>query len=292
QQPHADVVGAVVVIAVLGEVALDGKVHSQAALVPDGLDLGVLDGAEGVDHMGEAGDAGGKGAAHVGVDEGHFGFLIVVLVVHILDQVQHVDVEAGQPVQHLDVLGQHLVVGQVLAGDGGVVRANLLVVLLVYAAVDGVQQALGQVGARAEELHLLAGLGGGHAAADGVIVAPDRLHDVVVLVLHRAGVDRDFGGVLLEGLGQGGGVQDGQVGFGGGAHVLQGVEEAVAGLGDHAAAVHADAGHFQGGPDGVAREQLVVAGDAGKLDHAELHDQVVNQLLGLGLGQGAVVQVA
>src|SRR5699024_6979403 len=63
QQPHADVIGAVVVVAVLGEVAFDGKIHGQAAVVPDGLDLGVLDGAEGVDHVGEPGDAGDKVAA-------------------------------------------------------------------------------------------------------------------------------------------------------------------------------------------------------------------------------------
>jgi len=70
------------------------------------------------------------------------------------------------------------------------------------------------------------------------------------------------------------------------------VQEAVAVLGDHAAAVHADAAHFQRCPDGVAGEQLVVAGDAGELDHAELHDHVVDELLGLALGQGAVVQIA
>ena len=242
--------------------------------------------------MGEACNAGGKGAADIGVDEGHLGFLIVVFVVHILDEVQHVDVQAGQPVQHLHILGQHLVVVQVLAGDGGIVGAALLVALLVHAAVDGVQQALGEVGAGTEELHLLAGLGGRHAAADGVIIAPHGLHHVVVLVLDAAGVDGDLGGVLLEVLRQGGGVQHGQVGLRGGAHVLQRVQEAVAVLGDHAAAVHADAAHLQRSPDGVAGEQLVVAGDAGELDHAELHDHVVDELLRLALGQDALVQIA
>ena len=97
---------------------------------------------------------------------------------------------------------------------------------------------------------------------------------------------------LLEALGQGRGVQNGQVRLRCGAHVLQSVQEAVAVLGDHAAAVHADAAHFQGGPHGVAGEQLVVAGDAGKLDHAELHDHVVDELLCLTFGQDALVQIA
>ncbi len=70
------------------------------------------------------------------------------------------------------------------------------------------------------------------------------------------------------------------------------MQEAEIGLGDHRTAVHADAGDLQRGPDGVAAEQLVVAGDARKFDHAELHDQVVDELLGLALGQGAAVEVA
>ena len=292
EQPHADLIGAVVIVAVLGEIALGLKAGGKAVFIAHHLHLGVLDGAQGVDDMGEACNAGGKGAAHIGVDECHLGFLVVVLVVHILDEVQHVDVQAGQPVQHLDILGQHFVIGQVLAGDGGIVGAALLVALLVHAAVDGVQQALGKVGACAEELHLLAGLGSRHAAADGVIVAPDGLHHVIVLVLDAAGVDGHLGGVLLKGLRQGRGVQHGQVGLRCGAHVFQRVQEAVAVLGDHAAAVHADAAHLQRRPHGVAGEQLVVAGDAGKLDHAELHDHVVDELLCLTFGQDALVQIA
>ena len=70
------------------------------------------------------------------------------------------------------------------------------------------------------------------------------------------------------------------------------MQEAVAVLRDHAAAVHADAAHFQSCPDGVAGEQLVVAGDAGELDHTELHDHVVDKLLSLALGQDTLVQIA
>ena len=153
QQPDADLVGAVIVVAILREVALDLEAGGKTHLVAHDLDLGVLDGAQGVDDVGEAGDTGGEGAADIGVDEGHLSLFVVVLVVHILDEVQHVDVQAGQPVQHLDVLGQHLVVVQVLAGDGGVVGAALLVALLIHTAVDGVQQALCQVCTCTEELH-------------------------------------------------------------------------------------------------------------------------------------------
>ncbi len=43
---------------------------------------------------------------------------------------------------------------------------------------------------------------------------------------------------------------------------------------------------------GSPGEQLVVAGDAGELDHTEFHDHVVDKLLSLALGQHTLVQVA
>ena len=42
----------------------------------------------------------------------------------------------------------------------------------------------------------------------------------------------------------------------------------------------------------VAGEELVVRRDTGELNHTELHDQVVDELLSLILGKSALVQVA
>ena len=86
--------------------------------------------------------------------------------------------------------------------------------------------------------------------------------------------------------------QHGQVGLRRGAHVLEGVQVAEAHLGDERAAVHAHAADGLGDPLRVAREQVLVLGRAGELDHAELHDEVVHELLDLLLGEGAARQVA
>ena len=217
---------------------------------------------------------------------------------HVLDEVEDVHVQAGQPVHHDVELVHDLVVIEVLARDGGELGANLHVVALlvgvleVLAAVDGVVQALGEVRAGPKELHLLAGLGGRDAAADAVVVAPHRAHDVVVLVLDRAGGDGDLGRVATEGLGQALGVEHREVGLGRGTHVLERVQEAEVVLGHHVAAVLAKAGHLECCPHGVAGEQLVVAGDARELDHAELEDQVVDELLRLRLVELAGLEVA
>ena len=70
--------------------------------------------------------------------------------------------------------------------------------------------------AGAEQLHFLACLGGGDAAADAVVVPPDRTHDIVVFILDRGCVDGDFGSIFLKCLWQAGRVKDGQFGSGDG----------------------------------------------------------------------------
>ncbi len=202
EEPLCDFVGAVVVIAVAGEVAFDFVVDCESVFVADGFDAGVFDCREGVDGMGEAGDAGREGAADVGVDECHFGGFVVVLVMHVVDDVEYMYVEAGEPVHHVVEAFHYLVVLEVFALDAREFGCDLYLGLFVHAAVDCVEEAFGEVGACAEELDFAPGLGGADAAADGVVIAPYAAHYAVVFVLDGACVDGDFGGIFTEGAGE------------------------------------------------------------------------------------------
>ena len=88
------------------------------------------------------------------------------------------------------------------------------------------------------------------------------------------------------------GIEHGHVRFRGRPHVFQRMQETIVVLGDHRAAVHADAADLQRRPDRVAGEQRVVARNPGELDHAELHHHMVDQLLRLRLGDEAARQIA
>ena len=266
-----DLVHPVVVVAELGEVALGFKVGDKAGLrVPDALDLGVLHRGEGVGHAAHAGDAEGHQPPHGAVVKGHLALFVGVLVVHIVDDVHGVDVSLCQPGPvEVDALDE-LVVVQVLLGPHGHFGAHLVALQLVPAAVDGQQHQLGQVGPGAEELHVLAHAHGGNAAGNGVVVAVDRAHHVVVLILEGVGVAGDLGGKALPVLRQVGAPQHGEVGLRRGPQVVQGVEHAEAGLGHQGPAVLAHAAHAFGDPHGVAAEQLVVFGGAQVPGHAQL----------------------
>ena len=223
--------------------------------------------------------------------KGHLALLVGVLVVHVVDDVHGVDVGLGQPgAVEVDALHQ-LVVVQVLLGPHGHFGAHLVALQLVPAAVDGQQHQLGQIGTGAEELHILANAHGGNAAGDGVVVAIDRAHHVVVLILEGVGVAGDLGGKALPVLRQVGAPQHGEVGLWRGPQVVQGLQHAEAGLGHQGTSVLAHAAHAFGNPHGVAAEQLVVLGGAQVAGHAQLQDKVVEDLLGLFLGEGAGFQI-
>ena len=110
-------------------------------------------------------------------------------------------------------------------------------------------------------------------------------HKIVILVLDRAGGNRNLCAVALEAYRKLGRPQNGQVRLWAGTHVLQSVEPAEAGLGYHGAAINANATNGLSDPLRVSGEELVVLRSTSELDHAKLHNQVVNNLLNLGLSK-------
>ena len=278
RQLAGDIVGAVVVVAVFGEVSLDGEVFDDAFRVIHGRHLGVFDGGEGIDRHRKARHAAGEEALDFGIVQRHLDLFVGVLVVHVMDDIERVHIQAAQPFHVLVVGGAHRPIVE-HARKALAHGAELFAALFVFAAVEGQEQELGEVAPRPEELHLLADLHGGDAAGDAVIVAVDGAHEVVVLVLDGIGVDGDLGAEIFEGLGQPFRPEHGEVGLGRGAEVVQGVQDAERGLGDQRPAVFAHAAHALRRPGGVAAEQLVVFGGAQLAGDAQLEHEVVDQLL-------------
>jgi hypothetical protein len=153
----------------------------------------------------------------------HLEPLVGVLVVHVVDHVHRVDVDAGQPVHHPLEAGHDVAEVEDVALDRPELGRHLLPRDLIASAVDRVEQALGEVGPRPEELHLLAHEHWRHAAGDRPVVPPRPAHDLVALELDGARVDSDLRREAPESVGQPRRVPDGQVGLGSGAEVVEGL---------------------------------------------------------------------
>ena len=167
----------------------------------------------------------------------HLDPLVRVLVVHVVHAVQRVDVGLGQPVHHRVEAGVHVGVVEHVAGDGPDRRCDLDPGDLVPAAVDRVQQRLGQVHPGAEELHLLADRHRRHAAGDRRVVAALLGDQGVRLVLDGGGVDGHLRTEPLEPLGQPVTPEHGQVRLGCRAQVVEGLQHPQRRPGDQGPAV-------------------------------------------------------
>ena len=119
---------------------------------------------------------------------------------HEVDDVERLDVGRSEPVHHLVEAFHEIVELEVVAGEGIAGWGDLFAALFILTAVDGVEHGLGEICASAEELHLLADAHGGDTAGDAVVVSPVWAHEVVVLVLDRAGLDGDLGAEVFEAL--------------------------------------------------------------------------------------------
>ena len=268
------------------------EAYSKASFVTYHTHLSELDGGERIGNDGKARYARSPGAHHVPVMQGHLECLVVIFVVHIVYDLECIDIDLREPAHHLLELVHHVVIFKIIACHRGICRGNLLAANLVAAAVDGVEQALGEVRAGTEELHLLPYAHRGDAAGYAVVVAIFNAHEVVVLVLDCAGLYGYLRAVALPGLRQTLRPEDGKVRLRGRSEVLEGVEHAEAGLCHEGASVYAHTAFGCGHPYRVAGEEVVVLRSPEEADDAELDHHLVNEFLRLLLGQHPFLEVS
>ena len=288
-----DLIYAVIVIAELREIALDLEINDNAVLrIADGLYLGILDRGERIRHAAHARNAECHQAAHLGIMQRHLALLVGVLVVHVMDGVHRGNVGLSQPRTVEVHAAENLLIIQHIAVHDRHLRADLLELVLVTAAVDRHHHQLCDVGTRTEELHVLADAHRGYAARDGVIITVVRTHNIIVLVLQGIRVDRYLCDELLPVLRQVFAPQNGQIRLCGSVQVVQGVEHAVAILRNHVTTVLTDAADCLGDPHRVAAEQLVVLRRTQVTRHTQVQNEVVHNLLRLGLGHQTCLDIA
>ena len=95
---HGDFIRSGIVVAEFRIIPGDLIIHRQPPFIPNRLDAGVLDGREAVRHYRQSGDAAGTGAEDFVVMKSHLNFLIAVFIVHIVDDIQCVDIQLSEPV--------------------------------------------------------------------------------------------------------------------------------------------------------------------------------------------------
>ena len=109
-QPVGDRVNALITFSVAWVVANHFVIVSDAVLVAKWGHLGVLDGGQGVNDIGEAADAEAHVGPHLARQECHLNGLVVVAVRHLVNDVHGVHVGVDHPVQRLEEVQDNSVV--------------------------------------------------------------------------------------------------------------------------------------------------------------------------------------
>src|SRR5690554_4195295 len=282
----------VVVVAVAGKVPFYFEVGRNACFVTHHLHFSVLDGRQRIGYDAESRRPVGQVDLGIGIHQSHLQLLVVILVVHVVDDVHGVVVHTSHLFHsQAEVAHDFLQIEEVGLYFGNVVE-HLFSGHFAAPAVDGQEQGLGQIGTRPEKLNLFADFLKRHTTSNAVVVAvTGALHQIVVLVLNGRGVDGYLGTEFLEAFGQTVRPQNGHVGLGGGTEIVQGLQEAEGGLGYLVATVGQTTTDGFGNPGGVAGKYFVVGIHAQMAHHTQLHHKLVDQLLGIVLVDKSQLQI-
>ena len=198
KQSCCDLVCSVIIVTITWEVTLNLEICCNTVFITDSFNFCIFDSGQGVYYMRESCDTCCERTLNLCIDQSHLCCFVVVFVMHVVDHVQCSDIQMSQPVHHNVVFLHNLIIVQILAGDRLIFRSNLLFCLLVFTAVDSVQKAFCKVCTSAEELHLFTCLCSRYTAADAVVIAPYRTHNIIILILNRTCCNRNICSIFLE----------------------------------------------------------------------------------------------
>ena len=148
--------------------------------------------------MRESCDTCCKCTSYICIDQCHLSCFVVILIMHVVDHVQCVNIQLGQPLHHLIVTFHYFIVIQIFRSNRSVSRSYLCFCLLIYTTVDCIQQTFCKVCTSSEELDFLTCLCCRYTTADAVVIAPYRTHNVIVLILYRTCLYRNKRCILFE----------------------------------------------------------------------------------------------
>ena len=204
--------------------------------------------------MRESCNTGCKRPFTVIINQCHFSSFIIIFIMHVMNQVQYINIYVCQPVHPPVKFLNHFIIICIFRSNALHSRTTLNSVFFIKTTVKCIQQCFCQVGAGTEELNLLPCLGCGYTAADGVIISPFRFHNFVILILDGTGINRDLCCIFLEALWKTRAVQHGQIWFRAWSHVFQCMQETIICLCYHMSSVQAGSTYFQCYPGRITGE--------------------------------------
>src|SRR5688572_1209316 len=200
-----------------------------------------------------------------------------------MDDVHRVYIDFSKPVHHFFKPFEHVIENEEVTLDRFTLRPDLLAADLVATPVNRIEKTLGQVGARAKELHLFAHQHRRYTTGNGPVVTPGAAHNLIAFELNRAGVDRDLGPKTTERIRHSRRIPDGHVWFRRRTEVVKRLQIPEAAFCYQRPAIVPHSSDRFSYPGWIPRKQVIIFGCAKKADDAQFNDKVIDYFLRLFL---------
>ena len=150
----------------------------------------IFDGRQWIDSDWKSGYTISKVNARISIYESHLSLFVIILIVHIVDDVHGLVIYTGDLYQYLFIVGHYFFELQRFACQYRDVFYHDSACVFATSSVDCQQQCFCKVGTGAEELNLLSDFLVRNTTSDTVIVRlADLTHQVIVFVLYGWSID-------------------------------------------------------------------------------------------------------
>ncbi|CRH65533.1 Uncharacterised protein [Chlamydia trachomatis] len=258
-------------------------------LVVDWVNLCILQSSQGICSNRQARHTATECTIDFPIVQSHLNGLVRILIMHVVDDVQSLNVGFGKPFQSLLVICLNLLVVKSsisfwLDWVNNTLINNLHASHFIAATVDSVEQSLCGVNASSEELHLLTNAHWGNAASNSSVIAPVLTNIFIGLVLNCRSVDRDLCAETLVGFWKLWIPENSDVWLRTWPKMLksQSVEQTERSLSNKGATIIAEASIGPSCPVWISREDCVVILSTQEAHNTKLHNQSINDFLSIG----------
>ena len=198
QQCCCNLICSVIIVTITWEITLYNEICCNSIFITNSFNFCIFDSGQGIYYVRESSDTCCERTVNLCIDQSHFSCFIVVFVMHVVDHVQCSNIQMSQPVHHLVIFCDYFIIIEIFRSNWLIVRSYLLFCLLINTTVDSVKKAFCKVCTSSEELHLFTCFCSRYTAADAVVVAPYRTHNIIIFILDRACQYRNVSCIFLE----------------------------------------------------------------------------------------------
>ena len=281
-QVYSQVVYTIIIITEAREFTFNIEAFCQADIITLSSNLRIFNSRKRIDSNRHTCYTISQVNSRIRVDKCHLSFFIIILIVHVMNDVHCLIIYTCHLLQNLLIVSQNFFEVQHVTSQHRNILHHQCTCILTTSTVDSQQQSLSQITTCTEELNMTAYILIRYAASNTIIIRITYFtHQVVVLVLNRRSVDRYTSTEIFKAFRQLRTPQNRQVWFWRRTEVIQGLQETERCLSYFCTAIVETATNRLCHPSRISGKDIRISLHTQVAYHTQFDNELVNQLLSM-----------